>query len=120
VANNTNAQAIAFSNNKFRPLADGMETLYQNCKNVVQQWTAQGLAAVIPNDANFIQDGATVASGTPDGRTPITDADVNVLFAHAQNLIAYFEGATGAPVNNGSMQNRNQIVKVSVNGRATL
>lgn len=118
--NNTNAQAITFSNAKMRPLADQMETLYQSAKSIIQQWTAQGLAAVIPNDSNFIQDGATVASGTPDGRTPITDADINTLFAHAQNLVAYFEGASAAPTNNGSMQNRNQILKVSVNGKAAL
>src|SRR5690349_11508265 len=120
MANNTNQQAINFSNQEIRPLADNMETLYQNCKSVVAKWTAQGLASVIPNDANFIQDGATVASGTPDGRTPITDQDINTLFAHASNLVAYFEGASGAPTNNGSFQNRNQILKVSVNGRATL
>lgn len=120
MANNVNAQAIAFSNAKIRPLADLMESLYQSAKVVVQQWTAQGLAAIIPNDANLIQDGATVAAGTPDGRTPITNADINVLFSHASNLVNYFEGATGAPVNNASNQNRNQVLKVAVNGRTVV
>lgn len=118
--NNINAQAITFSNNKVRVIADQMETLYQSAKSFLQQWTAQGLAAIIPNTSDLMQDGATVASGTADGRTPITNIDINVVFAHCQNIIAYFEGATGAPTNNGTMQNRNQILKVSVNGRATI
>lgn len=121
--NNTNAQAIAFSNTKLRPLADQMRSLYNNCKSITNQWTAQGLAALIPSDANLMQDGATVASGTPDGRTPITDADINVLFAKSTDLINYFEGATatgGTLTNNASMQNLNQITKVAVNGQGTL
>src|SRR5262245_62914800 len=116
--NNVNAQAIAFSNGRARPLSDLLASAYLSAKSFVQQWTAQGVASVIPNDSNLIQDGATVANGTADGRTPITNADVNIVFAHAQAIIAYFEGASTAPVNNSSFQNFNQVDKVAQNGRS--
>ncbi len=118
MANNVNAQAILFANQRARPMADLLYSTYLSCKAFSQQWTAQGVATVIPNDSNLIQDGATVASGTADGRTPITDAQVNVLFAHVTDLIAYFEGASGTPTNNASLQNLNQIIAVEVNGRS--
>lgn len=120
MANNTNPQAVAFSNSKIRPLADMLNALYWTAKSVSSQWTSQGLAALVPNDANFIQDGATVGAGTPDGRTPITNADINVLLAKATDFIAYCEGSSGTPTNDNSKQNLNQIAKVQVNGTAKL
>ncbi len=108
---NTNAQAVAWANQRARPLADLLVSTYLTCKAFVQQWTAQGVATVIPNDSTLIADGSAV-----DGRAPMTDAQVNILFAHAGDLIAYFEGATGAPVNNASLQNLNQCLAVAVNG----
>lgn len=113
MAANSNAQAVAFANNRVRPMADQMYRLYLTCKNFVEQWNAQGISAVIPSDANLIADGSA-----SDGRAPMTDAQANIIFAHATNLIAYFEGASGAPTNNASMQNLNQIVAVQVNGTA--
>lgn len=110
---NTNPQAVAFANNRARVLADEMRTLYLSCKAFVQQWTAQSVATVIPNDANVMTDGSAT-----DGRAPITNAQINVLFAHASSLIAYFEGASSAPANNASFQNYNQINAIAVNGPA--
>lgn len=110
---NSNVQAVTFANQRARPAADLLYSTYLTCKNFVQQWTAQGVAAVIPNDSNVIVDGSAT-----DGRTPITNAQVNTLFAHISNLIAYFEGASGAPTNNASLQNLNQIIAVEVNGTA--
>lgn len=110
---NTTPQAVTFTNTRARPLADLMISTYLSCKAFVQQWTAQGVASVIPNDATLIADGSAT-----DGRTPITDGDVNILLAQAQSVIALFEGATGAPVNNASLQNFNQVEKLQVNGKA--
>lgn len=110
---NANPQAVAWANNKARPLADELRRAYLSCKAFVQMWTAQSLAAVIPNDATIITDGAAT-----DGRAQVTNAQINVLFAHASNLIAYFEGATGAPTNNASFQNFNQVNAIAVNGQA--
>lgn len=110
---NTTPQAVAFANGRARPLADLLISAYLSSKAFAQQWTAQGVASVIPNDATLIADGSAT-----DGRTPITDGDINILLAQAQSIIALFEGATGAPANNASLQNFNQIDKISVNGRA--
>lgn len=107
---NTNPQAVTFTNTRARVLADLLVSTYLTCKAFIQQWTAQNVATVIPNDSTVISDGAAV-----DGRAPITDAQVNVLFAHATDLVAYFEGASGTPVNNASLQNLNQCLAVAVN-----
>lgn len=89
--NNTNAQAIAFANNYARVVADDVVSCYLSMKRFKQVWDGQNIVAVIPNDANLIQDGATVASGTPDGRAPITDAQVNTMQSNLVTLIAQFE-----------------------------
>lgn len=107
MANNTNAQAISYSNNYARVLADTMVSCYLTMKRAKQVWDAQNVVAIIPNDANLIQDGATVATGTPDGRAPITDGQVNVLIANAATLIAQFEANTNLILN--------QTLQVSVN-----
>jgi hypothetical protein len=107
MANNTNAQAIAFSNNYARVLANDMVSCYLSMKRAVQVWTGQSIVTVIPNDANLIQDGATVASGTPDGRAPITDAQVNVLISNMNTLIAQFEASSNLILN--------QTMQVQVN-----
>lgn len=110
---NTNPQAITFTNERARPLSDLLYATYLTAKNFVQQWTAQNVAAVIPNDSTIIADGAATS-----GRNQVTNAQINVIFAHAQSMIAYFEGATAAPVNNASLQNLNQVIAVEVNGTA--
>ena len=73
----TNAQAINWCNTALRPGLDNVVSAVLTAQRILQTWTDQQLYVVIPNDANFIQDGSTVASGTPDGRAPITDAQVN-------------------------------------------
>jgi hypothetical protein len=110
---NTNPQAVTFTNTRYRPLTDLAISYYLSCKKFVQEWTAQTLANVIPNDAVVISDAASTG-----GSTPVTDGDVNIMFAQAQSFIALMEGATAAPVNNSSFQNFNQILKGQVNGKA--
>jgi hypothetical protein len=90
MAANTNAQAIAFANNYVRPAANDIVSCYLTMLRMQQVWTQQILGNVIPNDANFIQDGATVASGTPDGRAPITDAQVQTMISNLATLLAAF------------------------------
>lgn len=110
--NNTNAQAIAFANNYARRAADTMVSCYLTMKRVKQVWDGQSIVSVIPNDANPIQDGATAASGTPDGRAPITDAQVNVLISNLGTLIAQFEANTNLILN--------QTLQVSVNAQSAV
>lgn len=118
--NNTNAQAIAFSNGKIRPMADLLYTAYETAKSVVQQWNSQNVAAVLPNDANLIQDGATVATGTPDGRAPITDAQATTIITRCQDLINWMEGSAAIAAGDGSKAVLNTVGAVEVNGKATM
>ncbi len=99
MANNTNAEAIAFANNYARRCADNVVSCYLTMKRTKQVWDGQSVSSIIPNDANLIQDGATVASGTADGRAPITNAQVNVLLANVATLIAQFEASTNLILN---------------------
>lgn len=112
MANNTNAQAIAFCNQKVRPTADAMMTAYLTMKTLVAEWSAQNIDGIIPNDANLVQDGATVASGTPDGRPPITDGQAVILKSNAATIIALFEANTNLILN--------QTAQVMVGGRSTI
>lgn len=112
MANNVNAQAIAFANNYARRTADNVVSCYLTMKRTVQVWNGQSIVTVIPNDANLIQDGATVASGTADGRAPITDAQVNVLISNLATLIAQFEASSNLILN--------QMQQVSVNAQSAV
>lgn len=88
MANNVNAQAIAFANQKVRPAVDEMAKAILTLQTLISEWNAQNIVAIIPNDANLIQDGSTVGSGTPDGRPPWTDANVNLVIANATSFLA--------------------------------
>lgn len=112
MANNTNQQAINFANQKARPYADTMITAYFTAKTLVATWNGQNIVSVLPNDANLIQDGATVASGTPDGRAPITDGQVNIEIANAIAFIAWMEANSNLLLN--------QFMQVSVNGKSVI
>jgi hypothetical protein len=112
MANNANAQAIAFSNTKVRPAADALTTAYLTLQTLVAEWNAQNIAAVIPNDSNFIQDGATVASGTPDGRPPITDGQINIFISNANSFLSFMQANTNLILN--------QTMQVMVNGRSAI
>jgi hypothetical protein len=97
MANNTNQQAINFCNQKLRPAIDAVVTAYMSMFTLSQEWAASGVAAVIPNDGNLVQDGATPASGqNADGRAPITDAAVNAVISTCNALIADFQANNNA------------------------
>ena len=112
MANNTNPQAITFSNTKVRPAADAMATAYLTLQTLVTEWNAQNIIAVIPNDANLIQDGAIVAGGTADGRPPITDGQVNILIANANTFLTTMQANSNLLLN--------QFMQVAVNGRSNI
>lgn len=112
MANNTNAQAITFSNQDVRPAADILAKAYFTAKKLVSLWNGQNIVSIIPNDSNLIQDGATVASGTPDGRPPITDGQINILIANANSFIAFMEANTNLILN--------QTLQVAVNTQSQI
>lgn len=97
--NNTNAQAILFDNQYARVGANNVVSCYLTMKRVLQVWSGQNMTSLIPSDANLIQDGATVASGTADGRPPVTDAQIQTLISNMTTLINSFEASSNLILN---------------------
>lgn len=112
MSNNTNQQAINFCNEKLRPVADAVVTAYLSMNTLIDMWNAQGLSSIIPDDSNYVQDGATVASGTPDGRPPITDQQVQIMISNCNTLLGYFQASSNLLLN--------QFYQIEVNGRSVI
>jgi hypothetical protein len=110
--NNVNAQAIAFANNYARRVADDVVSCYLTLKRIKQVWDGQSVGTVIPNTADLIQDGATSAVGTADGRAPVTNAQINVLISNCVTLIAQFEANSNLILN--------QFQQVQVNAKSVV
>jgi hypothetical protein len=105
MANITDVNAVKFCNEQVRPSADRIMQFYWWCKGLQIQWTSQGLAAKIPNDATAqVIDGAAT-----DGRTQITGADVITLLSNLQSLITSLEANSNLVLN--------QVAKLAVNPR---
>jgi hypothetical protein len=86
-----NPQAVRFSNEKLRPLADAMLTMYRIAKSMELSWLAQGMDARLTNTSDRIIDGSV-----EDGRTAITGADANALRAVAAALVTAMEAAASS------------------------
>lgn len=114
---NTNPQAIVFTNTKIRPMADLLYTTYQTAKSVVNQWNAQSVSSVIPNDSVVIGDGSAT-----DGRAQITDAQATAIITRCQELINWMEQGLVASPFTGTSTNAtlNTVAGVEVNGKAVL
>lgn len=100
----TNPQAVRFSNEEIRPLADAYATLYFAAKRVEAEWTAQNIGALIPNTADVIIDGSAT-----DGRAEITGAKVNGLINAVAALVADLEANTNLK--------RDVLLQIAVNVR---
>lgn len=104
----TDPSAIAFINSRVRPLADARAKLYNLGVMIAAEFTAKGMAALIPNDNSVVNDGSqATAPGGGDGRTSITGADVNVLLALSNMYIADMQANSNLTLN--------QTLKVAVN-----
>lgn len=99
---NANPQAILVCNSKIRVAADRMGQLYNYFKALQAEAQAEGWVAMFPPDAEVINDGATV-----DGRTVITNTDVNNFIAMAGSFLTYMEQTGNA--------NRNLALKIATN-----
>lgn len=104
MANIVDPTAVKFANETIRPAADRLVQLYWLAKNAQQQFTAKGLAALIPNDTSLVVDGAAT-----DGRTPITGFDVNVVLSYLGAFVTAMEATSSLELN--------QVGKVAVNTR---
>lgn len=71
----TNPQAVNFCNSRIRVIADTLARTYYDCLALQNDWNAQGVADVLTNTSDVVDDGAAV-----DGRAPVTGAAaVNVV-----------------------------------------
>lgn len=99
---NQNPQAIKFSNEQLRPLADQIAKAYRNAKIVLTRFQIQGMIQNIPQDDEIIDDGSVT-----DGRNVITNNDCHNLLASAAALVNLVEAN-----NNVHMAS---VLKVAVN-----
>lgn len=113
---NTNAVAIAFTNTNIRPMADLLYSAYLSAKKLVQEWNAQSISAVIPNDATLIADGS---GATGDGRVQITDAQATAIITRSQELVSWMEnGLVASPFNvSVTLATLNTVIIPEVNGK---
>ncbi len=100
MADINNPQAVRFSNERVRLAANKFTSLYWWCKLVTQEWDAQDIGSLIPNDESVILDGSAT-----DGRPIITGADVNTLATRVTEFIALLEADDNLKFN--------QIIKVA-------
>ena len=84
----TNPQAVAFCNTQIRPACDRFIQLYYWCKQTQDQFTAQGLASLLPNSSDNIVDGSAT-----DGRSPLTDGQVNIIMSQIGTFITNMEAS---------------------------
>lgn len=102
MADITDPQAVRFCNERVRLAADKFGQLYNWCVAVANEWAAQNIAGLIPNDTSPIIDGAQT-----DGRPLITGADVHTIKDRVAELISLLEASSNAKLN--------QILRVAVN-----
>jgi len=104
MADITNPQAVKFCNEQARRIADAYAGMYYFAKSVGDVWTAQGISALIPNDASVIIDGSV-----QDGRATITGAMVNGLVSTLAGLVNDLEA--------NSKLKLNGLLKIAVSPR---
>jgi hypothetical protein len=118
VANNTNQQAVAFDNNYARVGANTVVSCYLTMVRTLQVWNGQNLQAVIPNDANLVDDGSIPGGsfvGQPplgNGRAPVTDAQIQTMIANMTTLVASFTANSNLILN--------QFLQIATNGTSAV
>lgn len=91
MADVTNPQAIRFCNERVRQAADKFAQLYYWCSIVRDEWLAQDIGSLVPNDTSEIIDGAQT-----DGRPVVTGADVHTIKDRVLELLALLDADSGA------------------------
>lgn len=111
----TNPVAIKFANEKVRVAADLLAQVDNFAASVLNEWTALGSTALVPNTADVLVDGASVngvdgAGG--DGRPVITGAKVNNIINRLTGLRST-SATTGLAM--GVAGVRDTVLQVAVN-----
>lgn len=94
MADITNPQAVKFCNEQIRPAADAYAKAYYRFKQVLQVYSAQGIASLIPNTADVVIDGSAT-----DGRAQITGAKVTGFVNQVSSFTTDLEANTNAKLN---------------------
>ena len=92
----TDPQAILFLNSQLRPWAEKYTGAYFDGLKLLDQYTALGLSAKIPNTTDTFADGA--GSGS-DGRPIVTGQQAQTLLAHVTNLKTLLETTSNLILN---------------------
>jgi hypothetical protein len=88
----TDPQAVKFSNDRVRTLADAAAKYYWAAKAFALEWDATSMGTLIPSDgAETVVDGSA-----EDGRMPITGLDINNLKAHTDAMLTDLEANSSA------------------------
>jgi hypothetical protein len=95
MADITNAEAVAFCNDKIRPVADKLAQAYYDAKIVVDDWTANSMGTLIPNSASDI----VVDGSATDGRHVISGADATTIVTRCMEFVADMEANNNAKLN---------------------
>ena len=102
MADITNPEAVRFSNEKVRILADALESAYRTSKAALTEWYANNMGELFPA-ADTVVDGSAT-----DGRHPLTGNDVANVINRAAEMVADYEASSNAKLNT--------VLAVSVNG----
>jgi hypothetical protein len=102
MADITNPQAVRFSNEDIRPMADKLAQAYYAAKVFLNEWSAQGIGTLIPNTNDVIMDGSDT-----DGRAAIDGAKINGLQGYLATFVADLEA-------NGNLK-LNVLLQIAVN-----
>ena len=94
MADITNPEAVRFSNEKVRTLADAATKYYYAAVGFLNEWNATDMGTKIPNTSDVIIDGSAT-----DGRTPITGANVNGLKGNVAAMVADLEANSNLKLN---------------------
>lgn len=110
----TNPAAIQFSNEKLRVAANLIAQLDNFAASILNEWTALGGTALIPNTSDVLRDGASptddVGTGG-DGRPVVTGAKLNNIINRLTELRAS-NAATGLEL--GVEGVRDMVLQVAV------
>ena len=93
MAVNSNPQAVTFTNERIRPMADKLARIYYESKALVNDWFAQNVGSVILNNAD------TVDQPVMDGRRVVTGAECTNVVTRAIELVADMEANSNAKLN---------------------
>lgn len=111
----TNPVAIQFSNTRLRVAADLLAQLDNLAGAILNEWTANGGVAMIPNTADVLQDSAApngVDATGGDGRPVVTGAKLNNI---VNRLAALRASAANSGLAMGVAGVRDTVLQVAVN-----